>query len=38
MKMNKYIKDKSEKKYKKIKDRILKNTTSSSVSKNTRSY
>jgi len=39
-KMNKYIEDKSERKYKKLEDsvRVLKNITSSSVSKNTRTY
>ena len=37
-KLNKYIKDKNRKNYKKLEASILKNSTLSSVSKNTRSY
>ena len=36
--MNKYVQDKSERKYKKLKANILKNVTSSSTSKNVKSY
>ena len=36
--MNKYINDKSERKYKKLEANILKNVTLSNVSKNVKSY
>lgn len=36
--MNKYIKDKSERTYKKLEANILKNVTSSNMSKNVRNY
>ena len=37
-KMNKYIKDKSEKKYKKLEISIFKNDTSSTISKNIKNH
>jgi len=36
--MNKYIKDKSKRKYKKLEANGLKNITSNNISKNTKSY
>ena len=38
IKINKYIKDKSERKYKKLKINILKNIISSNVLKNIKNY
>ena len=37
-KMNKYIKNKNERKYKKLEVNILKNYTLNSISKNTKRY